>query len=159
MKRRCPYLPVLFAGLGLAAAIGAGAYARPPAGGSRADREAQARVERDLKFASEMALQGLWREALFRWERVLAARPDDARILNNIGVAKEALGDREGARQAYEQALALSTEREIEDNLVQFRRLLEPPADEQEHPPPGDVSGSPPASGAAAGSREGAEAR
>lgn len=159
MKRRCPYLPVLCAGLGLAAAIGSEALARPPEGGTRADRTAQARVERDLKFASEMALQGLWREALFRWERVLGARPDDPRLLNNIGVAREALGDREGARQAYERAIALSMERQIEDNFVHFRRLDEPPPGEGEDAGAGDAPAEPALQGGQDDGPESGEAR
>jgi Tfp pilus assembly protein PilF len=95
-----------------------------------ADRE---RVVRDLKFAAEMAAEGLWREALFRWERVLRDRPDDARILCNVAVAKEALGDRDGARAAYEKALSLSSDEKIALNYELFRRN-DPPAREDAAP-------------------------
>src|SRR5512139_1438725 len=116
MKPSCPYFLVVFAGLVLTvSAAGTARAAKPPAP-SKADREVAARIAKDLEFASEMVRKGLWREALFRWERVLAQRPDDPRLLNNVAVAREALGDREGARQAYERALAQSTERPIEDN-------------------------------------------
>jgi len=122
MKRPCPYFLVVFAGLVLTvSAAGTARAAKPPAP-SKADREVAARIAKDLEFASEMVRKGLWREALFRWERVLAQRPGDPRLLNNVAVAREALGDREGARQAYERALALTTERPIEDNFIYFRR-------------------------------------
>jgi tetratricopeptide (TPR) repeat protein len=76
---------------------------------------------RDLRFGAEMAEGGLWREALFRFERVLRVRPDDPRIWNNIAVAREALGDLEGAREAYERARAAGQGiREIEGNISLF---------------------------------------
>jgi tetratricopeptide (TPR) repeat protein len=124
---------VVFAGLVLAVSAGEAAHAAKPPAPSKADREIAAKISKDLEFASEMARKGLWREALFRWERVLALRPDDPHLLNNVAVAREALGDREGARQAYERALTLTTERQVEDNFIYFRR--------------GDRAPDPPASG------------
>lgn len=84
---------------------------------------------RELRYAAEMAEQGLWREALFRWERVLRVAPDDPKLLNNIAVAKEALGDREGARAAYDRARQLSTEARIATNHDLFRRGDPAPAE------------------------------
>jgi Tfp pilus assembly protein PilF len=119
---------VVFAGLVLAVAAGGTARAAKAPAPSKADREVAAKIAKDLEFASEMARKGLWREALFRWERVLVQRPDDPHLLNNVAVAREALGDREGARQAYERALKLTTERHVEDNFIYFRRGDPPPA-------------------------------
>ena len=69
-----------------------------------ADRE-----RRDLlRFAAEMAEKGNWREARFRWERASAQAPDDPRLLNNLAVAKEALGEPAGAMELYARALSLS---------------------------------------------------
>ncbi|MDQ7007605.1 MAG: tetratricopeptide repeat protein [Acidobacteriota bacterium] len=76
----------------------------------------------ELRFAAEMARQGLWREALFRWEKVARIRPDDGRIWNNIAVAREALGDRDGAREAYDRALELGPEQNIAANRALFLR-------------------------------------
>lgn len=149
MRRPFPYLPVVFAGLLLSVSAGGPARAAKPPTPARADREAAAKLAKDLAFASEMARKGLWREALFRWERVLAQRPDDPRLLNNVAVAREALGDREGARQAYERALQLTTEREVEDNFIYFRRAdpaPEPVApDTGEAPAPAGGAPEPPA--------------
>ncbi len=63
-------------------------------------------LEQNLKFAAEMAKQGNWREAHFRWARAAEIKPDDPRILNNLAVAEEALGERQQARKTYERALA-----------------------------------------------------
>ncbi len=144
MRRLFPYLPVVFAGLLLSVSAGGPARAAKPPTPARADREAAARLAKDLAFASEMARKGLWREALFRWERVLAQRPGDPRLLNNVAVAREALGDREGARQAYEKALQLTTERAVEDNFIYFRRA--DPAPEPADPGTGEAPA--PAAGA-----------
>ena len=75
----------------------------------------------DLRFAAEMASKGLWREALFRWRKVLRHRPDDPRLLNNVAVAFEATGEFEAAREHYERALALAdAEDEIAGNFSLF---------------------------------------
>jgi tetratricopeptide (TPR) repeat protein len=113
-------LPMIAGPLALLLTIGcaAGGAAR----GGRPDRDLARDAQRDLRFAAEMAEQGLWREALFRWQRVLESRPDDARLLNNIGVAHEALGDFIAARQAYERAAELAPDSEqITSNLALFR--------------------------------------
>ncbi len=61
-----------------------------------------------MKFAAEMAKQGNWREAKYRWELVAKKEPDNPKILNNLAVAHEALGDPEAARATYEKALSIA---------------------------------------------------
>ncbi len=91
-------------------------------GGARSRRE----IQEDLKFAADMAASGLWREALFRWERVLRDRPDDPRVLNNIAVAAEALGQWEKAEEAYAKAASLAKDRQIAANYELFRHRQSP---------------------------------
>lgn len=68
-----------------------------------------------------MAEKGLWREALYRWRKVLRFRPDDPRLLNNIAVALEASGEFDAAREHYERALALEDAAdEIANNFSLF---------------------------------------
>ena len=59
-----------------------------------------------VKFAAEMAENGNWREAHYRWDQVVRSSPGDARMLNNLAVATEALGDvdREGQPRVFEWA-------------------------------------------------------
>jgi tetratricopeptide (TPR) repeat protein len=103
------------------------------AGDSRSSKSDRTR---DLRFAAQMARQGLWREALFRWERLLKADPDDPYLLNNVAVAKEALGDRAGARALYERAAAKVNDIKLLANFDLFTRGDPPPAD----PPPAPES-------------------
>ncbi len=68
---------------------------------------AQSDVKEKLRFAHKMATGGSWREAQYRWEQVLAGQPDNAKVLNNLGVAAEALGRFDDAAGFYQQALEL----------------------------------------------------
>lgn len=77
-----------------------------------------------MRFGAEAAERGLWREAAFRWERVLKNDPGNARLRNNLAVAYESLGQFELARKEYEEARRLDPERkEIRINFEAFRAL------------------------------------
>jgi len=77
-----------------------------------------------MRFGAEAAQQGLWREAMFRWEKILKDHPDNARLRNNLGVAYESLGQFERAGKEYEEARRLDPDnKEIRDNLESFREL------------------------------------
>lgn len=60
-----------------------------------------------MRFAADMAKRGNWREAKFRWEQAARLEPDNPKVLNNLGVALEALGDAAAARASYDRASAL----------------------------------------------------
>jgi hypothetical protein len=76
-------------------------------------------VDELLRFGTEMARGGNWREAKFRWERALGADPTDARLLNNLAVAEEALGDPERAKALFEKAMAAApSDSRIRDNAA-----------------------------------------
>ena len=45
--------------------------------------------KQEMRFGAEAAQRGLWREAAFRWEKVLKNDPDNARAHNNLAVAYE----------------------------------------------------------------------
>ena len=61
-----------------------------------------------LDFGIEMAKRGLWSEALFRFEQARGYEPQNARILSNMAVAYEALGQFEKALEHYQLALEAS---------------------------------------------------
>lgn len=59
------------------------------------------------RYGTYMARRGYWREALFRYEKAAALKPDDARTQNDLAVACESLGETARALDAYKKALAL----------------------------------------------------
>jgi len=60
-----------------------------------------------IAFGADVARQGLWREAAFRFEKVIAADPKNARAHNDLAVALEATGDFARALEEYKKALEL----------------------------------------------------
>lgn len=81
-------------------------------------------LKEEMQFGVEAAQRGLWREAIFRWEKYLKAHPDDAHLHNNLAVAYESLGDFERARGEYQEARRLAPDiREIRDNFESFEAL------------------------------------
>jgi len=87
-----------------------------------------------MRFATEMAKLGNWREAQFRWQKAGRIQPDNPKIINNLAVASEVLGDPDEARALYNQAAALAgADPSIQENLRRFshfwRRLQERQSD------------------------------
>lgn len=65
--------------------------------------DAKAQVE----FGINVAQRGLWREAIYRWERATQLDPSYASAFNNLAVAYEHEGMLDKARKAYEKAVEL----------------------------------------------------
>ena len=79
-----------------------------------------------MRFAADMAQRGNWREAKFRWESLMRdeKEQDNPRLLNNLAVAHEALGDPEQARDYYNQAYSRGAdEPAIEENRFRSARF------------------------------------
>jgi Tfp pilus assembly protein PilF len=70
-----------------------------------ADQRGEAKQQ--VEFGIEVAQRGLWREAIYRWERATQLDPTYAAAFNNLAIAYEHEGQLEKARGAYEKALAL----------------------------------------------------
>ncbi len=67
----------------------------------------------------------LYKEALFRFKKVLEYRKDDYRLLNNIAVCYEALGERKLADFYYRKALLLSRNNfKIKENYERFKTFF-----------------------------------
>src|SRR5262245_30656216 len=80
--------------------------------------------EVQLEFGVKVARMGSWREAAFRFERAVKADDANARAWNNLGVARESLGEFALAREAYEKSLALAPDdRRIRQNYERFLSL------------------------------------
>jgi type IV pilus assembly protein PilF len=80
-----------------------------------ARREAKSQVE----FGISVAQRGLWREAIYRWERATELDPTYAAAYNDLAIAYEHEGQLEKARKAYEKAI------ELDPNNTQVRQNYE----------------------------------
>ena len=105
-------------------------------------------VDADIEFGVDMARQGLWSEALFRFQQADKAQPNDGRILNSMAVAYEAVGNFEKALEFYQKALrADPANSELKRNYSAFSQFYQAfrPAEggEEDSPPPtGETNGS-----------------
>jgi Tfp pilus assembly protein PilF len=70
-----------------------------------ADQRGEAKQQ--VEFGIEVAQRGLWKEAIYRWERATQLDPTYVAAFNNLAVAYEREGQLEKARAAYEKALAI----------------------------------------------------
>ncbi len=83
---------------------------------------AQASSKQEIAFGIEVARQGLWREARFRFERAVELDPQNASALNNLAIALEQEGAFDDARKNYERALDLDPNNlHIQQNYDLFR--------------------------------------
>jgi Flp pilus assembly protein TadD len=82
-----------------------------------ADARSDARSQ--VEFGIDVAERGLWREALYRWERAVELDPTYAAAYNDLAIAYEHEGQFAKARRAYEKAL------ELEPNNMQIRQNFE----------------------------------
>jgi Tfp pilus assembly protein PilF len=83
-------------------------------------KEAKEQVE----FGIQVAQRGLWKEAIYRWERATQLDPSYAAAFNNLAVAYEHEGQLAKAREAYEKALALEPENAlVRQNYDLFKEI------------------------------------
>jgi Tfp pilus assembly protein PilF len=92
------------------------------AGPAEADPRREARAQ--VAFGIEVAERGLWREAIYRWERAVEIDPTYAAAYNDLAVGYEQQGEFEKARKAYEKALELEPDNvHIRQNYELFREI------------------------------------
>ena len=74
-----------------------------------------------LTFGIQMARRGLWSEALFRFQQAERLEPGNARVLNNMAVAYEALGQFDVALDYYQRAIkAAPSNADMKRNYSRF---------------------------------------
>jgi len=82
-------------------------------------------ADKENNFGVSSAKQGMWNEAMFRWEKVLNSDPNNVAALNNLGVAYSVKGDYEKAisfiRKAMEQK---PNNRHIKKNYESLEKVL-----------------------------------
>jgi Flp pilus assembly protein TadD len=75
--------------------------AAPGYADNRGDAKAQ------VEFGIRVAQRGLWREAIYRWERATELDPTYPAAFNNLAVAYEHEGLLDKAKKAYDRAIEL----------------------------------------------------
>jgi len=87
-----------------------------------ADTRADARAQ--VEFGIDVAQRGLWREAIYRWQKAVEIDPTYAEAHNNLGIGYEHEGEFEKAKQAYEQAVKLAPHNlQIQQNYELFKEI------------------------------------
>src|SRR5256714_11490291 len=81
-----------------------------------AKKDAKSQVD----FGISVAQRGLWREAIYRWEKATQIDPTYAAAYNDLAIGYEHEGQLDKARKAYEKAL------ELDPNNSQVRQNYEP---------------------------------
>src|SRR5262245_55081009 len=85
-----------------------------------ARKDAKAQVE----FGISVAQRGLWREAIYRWEKAVEIDPTYAAAFNDLAIAYEHEGQLEKARKAYEKALELDPNNsQVRQNYELFKEI------------------------------------
>jgi Flp pilus assembly protein TadD len=81
-------------------------------------------AKQQVAFGITVAQRGLWREAIYRWERATQIDPTYAAAFNDLAIGYEHEGDLEKARKAYERALELDPDNiQIRQNFELFREI------------------------------------
>ena len=87
-----------------------------------ADRRSDARAQ--VEFGITVAMQGLWKEAIYRWEKAIEIDPTYAAAYNNLAIAYEHEGQFQKAKDAYERAIKLEPKNTyIKQNLEYFKEI------------------------------------
>jgi len=106
------------------ALVGLAVFATAALAGDRktvGDRKA-ARAQVD--FGIRVAEQGLWKEAIYRWEKAVELDPTYAAAFNDLAIAYETAGLFDKARVAYERALQLDPKNVfVKQNFELFKEL------------------------------------
>jgi len=87
-----------------------------------ADARSDARSQ--VEFGISVAERGLWREAIYRWEKAVELDPNYAAAYNDLAIAYEHEGQLEKARKAYEKAIELQPNNtQIHQNYDLFKEI------------------------------------
>lgn len=86
--------------------------------------DARGDAKKQVEFGIAVAERGLWREAIYRWERAVHIDPTYAAAHNNLAIAYEHEGELDKARAAYEKALEIEPNNTfIKQNYELFKEI------------------------------------
>ena len=81
-------------------------------------------AKEQVAFGINVAQRGLWREAIYRWEKAVELDPSYAPAYNDLAVAYEHEGELAKAKKAYEKALELDPNNgQIRQNYELFKEI------------------------------------
>ena len=81
-------------------------------------------AKEQVEFGIQVAQRGLWKEAIYRWERAAQIDPSYAAAYNNLAIAYEHEGQLDKARAAYEKAVELEPSNTlIKQNFDLFKEI------------------------------------
>ena len=82
------------------------------------------KAQEQVEFGIQVAQNGLWNEALYRWQKAVEIDPTYAAAWNNLAIAYEHEGKFEDAKKAYEKALELDAKNlMIRQNYDLFKEI------------------------------------
>ena len=86
--------------------------------------DARSDAKKQVEFGIAVSQRGLWREAIYRWERAAQIDPTYAAAHNNLAIAYEHEGELDKARAAYEKAIELEPNNTfIKQNYELFKEI------------------------------------
>ena len=86
--------------------------------------DARSDAKEQVEFGISVAQKGLWKEAIYRWERATQIDPNYAAAFNDLAVAYEHEGMLEKAAEAYERALKLEPNNPmVRQNFELFKEI------------------------------------
>ena len=95
-----------------------------PLSASPAWADARSDAKAQVAFGINVAQRGLWREAIYRWEKAVELDPTYAAAFNDLAIAYEHEGQLNKARKSYEKALELEPNNaEIRQNFELFKEI------------------------------------
>ena len=100
------------------------AFALTLSAGVSLHADARDDAKKQVEFGISVAQRGLWREAIYRWQRATEIDPSYAAAYNNLAVAFEHEGDFDKARKSYEKAVELDRDNAlIKQNYELFKEI------------------------------------
>jgi type IV pilus assembly protein PilF len=86
--------------------------------------DARSDAKEQVEFGIDVAQKGLWKEALYRWERATQIDPTYAAAFNDLAIGYEHEGMLEKAAAAYERALKLEPNNPmVRQNFELFKEI------------------------------------
>ena len=100
------------------AVLGVIGWVAPSFADARNDAKAQ------VDFGINVAQKGLWREAIYRWQKATELDPTYAAAYNDLAIAYEHEGQLDKARKAYDKALELDpNNQQVRQNYELFKEI------------------------------------